>query len=185
MASTPQHQSILIELDNKTWNEQMDNVQSWLDNLLLTQASFRQLVGDTVDKVAEPHIKTYLGDIYKRAQRHEEKIEGLYSIINRNPSKIRQLLGTVAGKTRQVLGDLLALGGGATGPWQDIHQLYLANSNSMGSFAIAEQLGLALGLPQIVDITFPIIAEKSTDQLLLQELVLEMCSLSILYKKGF
>lgn len=185
MSHSTHRQPIVIELDDKSWNQQLDNVESWLDNVLLTQSSYRQLLEDTISKIEEPHIKQYLSDILVRARRHEEKIEDLYKVVNRSPSRVRKLLGEVVGKTRQVLGDFIALGGGAKGPWQDVHQLYLANYNSMGTFAVAEQLGLALGIPEIVEITFPVIAEKSTDQLLLQEYVLEMCSLSILYKQSF
>ncbi len=53
----------------------------------------------------------------------------------------------------------------------------------MSAFAVAEQLGLALSIPEILDVTFPVIKQKSTDQLLLQKCALEMCSISILYKK--
>ena len=80
---------------------------------------------------------------------------------------------------------IIALVGGAKSPWQDVQQLYISNLNSMSAFAVAEQLGLALGIPEILDITFPVIAQKSTDHLLLQEVALEMCSMSILYKKTF
>ena len=180
-----QMQPILLEIDDKSWQKQLDHVESWLDNVMLTQSSYRQLLEDTVGKIEEPHIKKYLSDILERAKKHEEKVEELYKVINRNPSRVRKLLGEFAGKTRQVLGDFIALAGGAKGPWQDVHQLYLSNYNSMGTFAVAEQLGLALGIHEIVDIAFPVIAEKSTDQLLLQEYVLEMASLSILYKQEF
>jgi hypothetical protein len=36
----------------------------------------------------------------------------------------------------------------------------LANLNAMGAFAVAEQLGFALGYPAIPEITFPIIHMK-------------------------
>lgn len=60
----------------------------------------------------------------------------------------------------------------------------LIQLNSMGTFAVVEQLGLALGIPRLVELTFTVVAEKSTDQLLLQEFVLEICSYSILYKES-
>ncbi|HKN87624.1 MAG TPA: hypothetical protein VJV04_12245, partial [Nitrospiraceae bacterium] len=66
--------------------------------------------------------------------------------------------------------------------WKDIRVLLIANLDSMGAFAVAEQLGMALGIPNIVDITFPIVHEKSTQHLLLQEYMLEMVSVSILYE---
>lgn len=183
MDSKTNKQPILIELDEKSREKQLDQVSSWLDNLRLAQASYRQLLEDTIRKIEEPHIKQYLGDILGRAKQHEQKISELYTIIDRSPSKVMKPLGNLAGKVRQAIGDLLVPVGGVRGPWQDVHQVFLFNYNSMGAFAVAEQLGLALGIPQIVDITFPIVAEKSTDQLLLQEYVLEMCSVSILYKQ--
>jgi hypothetical protein len=42
----------------------------------------------------------------------------------------------------------------------------------MGTFAVAEQLGMALSIHGIVDVAFLVTAEKLTDQLLLQEYVL-------------
>lgn len=52
------------------------------------------------------------------------------------------------------------------------------------AFAVVEQLGLALGIPRLVDLAFHVTTEKSTDQLLLQEFGLEICSFSILYRKN-
>ncbi|TPE46193.1 hypothetical protein [Pontibacter mangrovi] len=185
MANATQTPTILIELDQETRNRQLDRAKSWLDNVLLTQASHRKLLEDTVEKIEEPHIKQYLAEMALQAEQHEEKARELFSLIDREPSDIRQMLGQVMGKARQALGDFIAVAGGAKGPWQDLHQVYLSNYNSMGAFAVAEQLGLALGIPRMVDITFGVVAEKSTSQLLLQEAVLEMCSMSILYKESF
>jgi hypothetical protein len=178
-------QPVLIELDEQSWNSFFDNAAKWFDNLLLVQSSYRKLLEDTIEKINEFHIKAYLSDILERARKHEEKIDDLYKIINRDSSKIRKALGTVIGKADQVLGDLMAVTGGFSGPWQDLHQLYLSNTNVMGAFAVAEQIGLALGLPEIIEITQPIVFEKSTDQLLIQEFVLEMCGISILYNQEF
>ncbi|WP_347156658.1 hypothetical protein [Pontibacter chitinilyticus] len=178
-------QPVLIELDETTRNKQLDRAQAWFQNVLLTQASYRQLLEDTVEKVEEPHIREYLAELAVQARKHEEKITELFSAIDREPSDVRKLLGQVMGKARQALGDFIAVAGGAVGPWQDLQQLYLSNYNSMGAMAVAEQLGLALGIPRIVEIAFGIVAEKSTDQLLLKECVLEMGSMSILYKESF
>ena len=176
---------ILIELDEKSQQAFLDNAAKWLDNLLLTQSSYRKLLEDTSEKVTEFHIRAYLTNMLERARQHEEKIEKLYALIQRDSSAIRKVLGTVMGKARQVIGDLMAFTGGLAGPWQDLHQLFLSNANTMGAFAVAEQIGLALGIPAIVDITLPIVMEKSTDQLLLQELVLEMAGTAILYNQKF
>ena len=178
-------QPIFIELDPGCREELFDKAEAWFKNVQLTQASFRQLLEDTVEKIEEPHIKDYLSTMLSHAMEHEQKAEALFEAIGRKPSMIRVKLGDLAGKGRELLSDMIALAGGAKGPWQDVHQLYISNLNSMSAFAVAEQLGLALGIPEIVDITFPVISQKSTDHLLLQEIALEMCSMSILYKKGF
>lgn len=175
---------ILIELDEQTWNEQIDAAAAWFDNLLMIQATFRDLAEDTAGKIGEPHIKAYITDIFEAARGHEQKARELYPIIGREPAQsgVRKLGGTLLSKASQVVADLQGAAGGAAGNWRDIRQLLLTNLDSMGAFAVAEQLGLALGLPEIVDITFPIVNEKSTQQLLLQEYMLEMAPKSILYK---
>lgn len=178
-------QPILLELDKACRQEQYDRTEAWLKNVQLTQASFRQLLEDTIEKIQEPHIRDYLQTMLAHAQAHERKAEDLFALIGRNPSTLRKLTGDVLGKGRQALAEVIAIGGGASGPWQDLQQLYISNHHSMSAFAVAEQLGLALGIPAILDITFSVVAEKSTDQLLLQECALEMCSKSILYKQPF
>lgn len=176
---------VLIELDEKSQRYFYDNAAKWFDNLLLVQSSYRKLLEDTIAKVTELHIKAYLSDLLQRAQQHEEKIDALYKIIDRDSSTVRKTLGKIMGKAREALADMIAFTGGLAGPWQDLHQLFLANTNTMSAFAVAEQIGLALGIPEIVDITLPIVMEKSTDQLLLQELALEMAGVSILYNQSF
>ncbi|GAB3162902.1 hypothetical protein [Telluribacter humicola] len=128
-------------------------------------------------------MKDYLNTILQQALNHEEK--ALFRVIGREPSTVRKLAGDMLGKGRQLWADIMALGGGAHGPWQDLQQLYISNLNSMSAFAVAEQLGLALGMPEILSITLSVIDEKSTSHLLLQEIALEMCSKSILYQQPF
>lgn len=178
-------QPILIELGAETREAHYDRAEAWFKNVQLTQASFRQLIEDTVEKIEEPHIKDYLQTMLEHARNHEEGAEELFGVIKRKPSSVRPLMGDMLGKGRQALADVIAFGGGATGPWQDLQQLFISNHNSMSAFAVAEQLGLALGIPEILDITYPIVSQKSTDSLLLQECALEMCSKSILYKEPF
>jgi hypothetical protein len=173
---------LLLELGREAWEEQIGRVASWLDNVLMLQAAFGQLTRDTADKVREPHIKAYLSDIAARATEHERKAEELYRVIGRQPSATRKVGGVVASKAEEALAKIEGLMGGAVGNWQELRQLLVANLNSMGAFAIAEQLGLALGIPEIPEITFPVVHEKSTQQLLLQEYMLEMAAKSILYQ---
>ena len=175
----------LLELDKECRQEHYERAAAWFKNVQLTQSSFRQLLDDTVEKIEEPHIRDYLQTMLEHAREHEEKAEALFAIIGQKPSSIRTTVGELMGKGRQALADVIAFGGGAKGPWQDLQQLYISNYNSMSAFAVAEQLGLALGIPKILDLTFSVIAQKSTDALLLQECALEMCSKSILYKQPF
>ncbi|MEH7095465.1 hypothetical protein V7077_11905 [Neobacillus vireti] len=58
------------------------------------------------------------------------------------------------------------------------------NQQAMGAFAVAEQLGLSLGIKEIVALAFPVVHEKTMHQLLLQEYMLEMAPISILYKQN-
>lgn len=177
--------TMLLELDEKSWEGFCDNAQKWLDNLLMTQSAFRQLAEDTKDKLTEPHLHKYVSDIYERAVKHEEQIGELYGFINRDPSKVRSTLGSLLGKTQKAYGQVLAISGGVTGPWQHLHLMYLANLNAIGAFGVAEQIGLALAIPDMADLAFDIAAEKNTDQLMLQEIVLEMCVPAILYNVSF
>jgi hypothetical protein len=73
--------------------------------------------------------------------------------------------------------------GGAIGSWQNIHHLLTLNQQAMGAFAVCEQLGLSLGIKEIAAIGFSITHEKTMHQLVLQEYMLEMASISILYRE--
>ena len=177
--------AILIEMDDESWDSFLDSAAKWFDNLLIMQSSYKKLLGDTADKVTELHIKAYLSEMHDRAKLHEDKIETLYNIVNRDSSVVRKTLGTVLGKAREVLGDVIAFTGGVKGPWQDLQQLYLSNTNTMGAFAVVEQIGLAMGVPEITDIAIPIEMELAADHLILQELVLEMAGVAIMYNQSF
>lgn len=74
--------------------------------------------------------------------------------------------------------------GGAAGSWKHLHSMILINQQALGAFAVAEQIGLALGMKEIVALAFPIVHEKTMHQLLLQEYMLEMAPISILYKQN-
>lgn len=178
-------QVMLLELDEENWEQFYDNAQKWLDNLLMTQSSFRQLAEDSKDKITEVHLRKYISDIYERAVKHEEQIDRLYEFVKRDPSKVRGMLGSLLGKSQKAFGQVLAIGGGVTGPWQHLHLMFLSNLNAIGAFSVAEQIGLALAIPEMADLAFHIAAEKQTDQLLLQEVVLEMSVPSILYNTSF
>jgi hypothetical protein len=171
---------ILLDIGEEAWQQRLDGAEKWLGNLLMTQRAFRTLAEDTVGKLTEPHIRDYVSDLARTARDQERKAEQLFEVIGRKPPWKMQLAGSVVGKARRAAADVQGKVGRAETGWRDLHQLLLASVNAMGAFAIAEQLGLALGLPEIVDITFPVVHELSTAQLLLQELLLEMAPPAIL-----
>lgn len=70
-------------------------------------------------------------------------------------------------------------------PWRDMHLLFLSGHNALAAFAAAEQLGYALGMPPFAELCFAVTGEKHTQQLILQELLLEMVPWAILYKTSF
>ena len=73
--------------------------------------------------------------------------------------------------------------GGSRPAWRDLRQLTLSNLDSMSAFAVAEQLGLALGRPRVVDLAFRVVSEKSAHQLLLREVFLEFAADAVLYRR--
>ncbi len=182
MTSTAAIQPLLLELDEETRATQLDRVASWLHNVQLLQAAFRQLAEDTVPKIHEPHIKQYIADVAAQAKEHEQAVMALYRLIGRDPAPGRTLGGTLLSKVREVVADVEGAAGGAVGGWKELRELLLTNVDALGAFAVAEQLGLALGLPEAVDIVFPVVHAKWTAHLLLQEYMLEMGSKAILYK---
>jgi hypothetical protein len=172
---------LILDLDDEAWQRQLDGVEQWLGNVLMVQAMFRKLAEDTAEKLHEPHMRDYVGDLAELAAEQESRAERLFDVIGRNPSKGRELAGSMMAKGRKAIADVQGMLGGAESGWRDLHQLLLADVNAMGAFAVTEQLGLALGLPEIVEVTFPVVQELSTAQLLLQEFLLEMAAPAILY----
>lgn len=176
-------QPILIEIDQKSWEDQLDSVAHWLGNTQMAEAAYRQLTEDVVKKVTEPHVRYYLSDIAKRSVQHEATIEGLFHLIGREPSRFRKMTGDLVAKGRQLLADVLGLTSGASaGAWGDLHQVLMASMNSVGAVGVAHQLGLAIGHLELTEATLKLSNEKFVQHFLLQEIVLEMAPLSILYK---
>src|SRR2546421_127547 len=136
MSRLPNSEPILLELDEQTWKEWLDRTENWFGNVLMIQATFRQLAEDTLDKVHEPHIRAYLTDLLETAKQHEQKAEELYRVIGRDPSHARKLGGTLLSKASQVVADVQGIAGGAVGGWRDLRQLLLTNLDALGAFAI-------------------------------------------------
>jgi hypothetical protein len=176
---------VLVELDEEFWAGRLDRVAKWLGNVMMTQSTFHRMAGETAEKISEPHVKDYLTEITEVAEQHEAKIGDLYRIIDRDAPAARQLGAAVMARVQQVMGQLIGKAGGAPGDeWNHLRQLLLVNLDSIGAFATAEQLGLALGLNEFAETIFPIVREKEKHQLLIQEFMLEMGPQAILYRGG-
>lgn len=173
---------ILFELDDESWKEQLDRAEAWLGNVITAQVAFRELLEDTIPKIEKPNVRLYMSEMLETAGRHEQQAHDMFEPLGREPAAAsRGMAGTVMSTTRRVLGTVESLAGGAKGDWRDIRELQIANFDAMAAFAVAEQLGLALGIPALRDLAFVVTGEKSADNLVLQEIVLEMASASILY----
>lgn len=171
---------LLLDLGESAWQEQLDRAGQWFGNVVFVQSTLRTLAQDAAQKIREPHIRSYLQDLAELAAAQEDKARQLFTLIDREPPPLRRPGGTAAAKAREILGGMEDLLGGAGSGWRDIHQVHLACVNAMAAFGVAEQLGLALGIPEIVRLAFPVVAELSTAQLLLQEFLLEMAPPAIL-----
>ncbi|MDQ4106440.1 MAG: hypothetical protein M3157_04605 [Actinomycetota bacterium] len=183
MAAPKNASPILVELDEVAWNEKVERAETWFGNVLTVQGAFRRLVESTRDKVNEPHVRDYLGEILDKATEHERRAEELFKLIGREVPTARELGGTLVAGAHKTLGKVEGTTGGATDAWQDLRQLLL-NLDSMGAFAVAEQLGFALAMPEVSTITFNIENEKMKHHLTMQELLLETAAINILYKQS-
>lgn len=173
--------TLLVELDERTWKDQLDRTEQWFKNVRMVQATFRQMAEDTLEKVHEPHVREFLTGIVDTAQRHEDEADRLFEAIGRTPPLLRELMGEAMAKARAGLADLMGLAGGAGEPWRDLHQLYLVSLNAISAFGAAEQLGLALGLPEVVEIVLHVNPEKFAQHRQLEELALDFVPIAILY----
>jgi hypothetical protein len=172
----------VLNLDEATWGEHLDRAAAWLANVITAQAAFRNALEIAVPKVEEPNIRQFLSEMLDRARAHEEVAHRLPRVIGREAADgARGLAGVAMDVARKALDTVEGLAGGAGGNWKDLHHLLMLNLDALGAFAIAEQLGLALAHHELRDLAWEVEAEKSTDQLILKELMLEMAAVSILY----
>jgi hypothetical protein len=185
---TPMNRPLLLDIDEETRSGQLDRVDRWLATTRTLQSGYRQLLDDTVDDIAEPHLRAYLTELRDVARGHEDRVDDLYRAFGREPTPpgtVQSVGASVLAKARQALGHVEGAAGGATsGSWRTLRELLLSNLDAIAGYAVTEQLGLALGVPAVVDVTFPIVRRKTQDQLLLQEYLLEMASNAILLDKG-
>lgn len=173
---------ILVELGEARWKAFIDSVATWLGTVHMAQSDFRQLAVDTADSIEDPRMKEAIERIAAVAIQHEQQLNDLYGLVGREPQSLGSPLGGVLAKSREALGHLLGRSGGASGAWNDLRQLLLANLNAIGAFGAVEQLGLTLGLPDLAKQAFTIVREKSTDQLIIEEFMLELAPQAILYE---
>ena len=172
----------LLNLAPGPWAEHIARASTWLAGVATSQAAFRQALEVAVPKVEEPNIHQFLSEILDRARAHEEAAHRLPRLLGREAADgARSVAGAVMEVARKALDTVEGLAGGARGNWKDLHHLVLLNQDALGAFAVAEQLGLALAHPALRELAWSVEAEKSTDQLILKELMLEMAAVSILY----
>jgi hypothetical protein len=175
------HEPILLELGEERWEQFSDDITRWLRNVQLAQSSFRHLAEETAAGIHDPRVRKMIERIAESARDHEQRVDELYRLIGREPSDINRMLGKVTARGRQVLGNVLGMTGGASGPWHNLRQMLLANLNAIGAFGAVEQLGLTIGHPQLAQEAFSIVRDKSTDQLVIEEYMLELTPQAILY----
>jgi hypothetical protein len=174
-------EAILFEIDDKSWETHLDRAERWFRHVQMVQTAFRKLVEDTLPKMHDSHLRQYLTEILERAKDHEGKSDELLRMIGRDPAS-RKLLGTGFAKAREMMADIEGFSGGAMSGWRDLQQLVHASLDGIAAFGVAQDLGLALGLVEITELTLHVTNEKFVHHYLLQELVLELGTMSVLYR---
>jgi hypothetical protein len=156
----------------------------WLATVATVQTAYRSLLGDTVPMVGDPLARDWLAGMEESAREHERAVDDLFTEFRAPrpaPPVALRLAGALLGRAREVAGQLQGLLAGGAGPaWRNLRELQLANLDSMSAFSVVQQFGLAQGRPRVVEVAFPVIAKKSEQQLLLQELYLEYATDSVL-----
>ncbi|HEV7898510.1 MAG TPA: hypothetical protein VGP31_11770 [Planosporangium sp.] len=174
---------LVVEVEERTWREYVDRSAEWLETATLLQATFRKMLEDTVDDVDEPHIRGSLDEVLDAARRHEGLISELYVAFSRDRLPPGQARASMLARTRDVVAHVEGLAAGAPpGTWRKLRELALTNVDSTTGFAVVEQLGLAMGLPAVVDLVQPVIHEKTRHQMVLRECLLETATAAVLYR---
>lgn len=164
---------------------QTKKIEKWFEHVQTIQYALESNLNKTIPTIREPHIREAIEKILDANKHHTKVIEELFDIIDKKPNKLSdKVFGEVVEKLEGGLMRFQDLLGGATGSWQHMHHLVVMNQQAMGAFAISEQLGLSLGMKEIVGIGFSISHEKTMHQMVLQEYMLEMAPKSILYNEN-
>lgn len=179
------HAPVLIELDDAFWRDQLDRAETFLGEVALSQAAFRAMAETVLDKVRQPQFHHFLRDIAEDARRHEAAIADFYRMLGRDlgrdPARAPSVLGSLAAKGRELLADVEGFAGGASAPWRDLRQLWMSSHAAEGAFGVVEQLGYALGHKELAELAHNLVNEKHRGTLLIQEIVLEMAAVAVLY----
>lgn len=179
------HPPVLIELDDAFWRDQLGRAETYLGEVALVQAAFRAMAENVLEKVHQPQFHHFLRDVVDDARRHEAAIAEFYRLLGgasgHDPAHGRSVLGSLAAKGREVLADVEGFAGGASGPWRDLRQLWMSSHSAEGAFAVVEQLGYALGHKELAELAHKLVNEKHRGTLLIQEIVLEMAAVAVLY----
>jgi anti-sigma factor RsiW len=175
---------LLLDIERRAWGDYLDRAEEWLETAALLQAAFRKMLDDTVDDVSEPHIRKWLADMREGARRHEATINEVYVALGRDRPPPGEARAGLLAKARELVGHVEGIAAGARGGgWRSMRELMLANLDSIGGFAVTEQIGLALALPGVVDLVVPVIHQKHVHQMVLRECYLEMAPNAILYRR--
>jgi hypothetical protein len=174
--------AVLFELDNGSWETLIDRAGKWFLNVQMIQTGLRKLVEDTLPKVNDSNVRVYLQTLLEIARRHESQAADLLRMIGREPSTTRTVAGTGLAKTRELWAGVIGLSGGAVAAWTDLQKILHASLDGIAAFGVANDIGLALGLSDITELTLQITNEKFVQHYRLQELVLELATISVLYR---
>jgi hypothetical protein len=174
--------AVLLELDNTSWGTFLDRAEKWFFNVQMIQAGFRKLVEDTLPKINDSSVHLYLETLHGIAIRHETQVAELFRMIGRQPSAARKIAGTGLAKTRELWAGVIGFSGGAVAGWTDLQQILHASLDGIAAFGVANDIGLALGLSEMTELTLHITNEKFVQHYRLQELVLELATMSVLYR---
>jgi hypothetical protein len=174
--------AVLFELDNASWGTLIPRAEKWFLNVQVIQTSFRKLVEDTLPKINDSSVHLYLETLHAVATRHEGQVADLLRMIGREPSPARNLAGTGLAKARELWAGVIGFSGGAVSGWTDLQQILHASLDGIAAFGVANDIGLALGLSDITELTLHLTNEKFVHHYRLQELVLELATISVLYR---
>jgi hypothetical protein len=174
--------AVLFELDNASWETLIARAEKWFLNVQMIQTSFRKLVEDTLPKINDSNVRLYLETLLEIATRHETQAADLLRMIGREPSTTRKVADTGLAKTRELWAGVIGLAGGAVAAWMDLQQILHASLDGIAAFGVANHIGLTLGLSDVTELTLHITNEKFVQHYRLQELVLELATISVLYR---